>query len=366
MNSARCQMGSPYIEWAKTQAHGRFNLATSGVSQYPIAELANSGDLRLEDIELSGPSWYGYEPLQRALAAKAGVPAECVVAANGTSMANHLVMAAALDPGDEVLIEEPAYDPLLHTARLLGARVRRFRRPFEEQFRVDPREIERAITPCTRLIVLTNPHNPSGAFTDEATLQRIGEIARGAHARVLVDEVYLEASFSNAARSAFHLGNQFVATGSLTKAYGLGGLRCGWILAEPDFARAIWRLNDLYGVIPAHPAERLSVIALQHLDRIRERARSLLEANRRLLDAFLDSQPDLQCLRPPFGTVVFPRLACGNADAFCQTLRERFETVVVPGRFFESPEHFRIGIGGDTATLAEGLRRMGTALQAQA
>ena len=244
---------SEYIEWAKTRSQARFNLATSGVMHYPMADLP----VRLEDIELSGPSWYGYEPLQQALAAKSGVATENVVAAAGTSMANFLAMATILGPGDEVLIERPAYDPLVSTAAYLGAIVNRFERRFVDGFRIDPLAVERAVTDRTRLIVLTNMHNPSGALVDNETLSQVGEIARRAGARVLVDEVYLEALFGQPAPSAFHLGNEFVTTTSLTKAYGLSGLRCGWILAEPELAKKMWRLNDLFGNIPAHPAERL-------------------------------------------------------------------------------------------------------------
>src|SRR6185503_10806304 len=127
-------------------------------------------------------------------------------------------------------------------------------------FLIDVREIEKAISPRTRLIVLTNMHNPTSTLADNGTLNGIGEIARDARARVLVDEVYLEAMFDHAPRSSFHLGNQFVATGSLTKAYGLSGLRAGWVLAEAPLAEKMWRLNDIFGVIPAHPAERLSVV----------------------------------------------------------------------------------------------------------
>src|SRR5918997_6434230 len=218
---ARRVTGSPYQRWAKTRSQARFNLASSGLKNYPLAELP----VRLEDLELSGPSWYGYEPLQAALAAKCQVPPECVVAATGTSMANHLVMAALLEPGDEVLIERPAYEPLVAVAQYLGAKVRRFARAFEDGFAVDPGLLERSVSARTRLIVLTNLHNPSGALADEGTLRRVQAVARGVGARVLVDEVYLETLFDEAPRSAFHLGDEFIVTSSLTKVYGLGGLR---------------------------------------------------------------------------------------------------------------------------------------------
>jgi len=346
------------MEWAKTRADARFNVATSGVSPCPIRELG----VTLEDIDLSGPSLYGYEPLQRALAKKCGVSMDSVVAAVGTSLANHLAMAAVVEPGEEVLIEHPVYEPLLALARYLGAQVTRFERRPAAGFRIEPQEIARRISARTRLIVISNLHNPSGALTDEPTLDALRDIARQAGTRVLVDEVYLEMLWAHPTRSAFHLGREFIVTGSLTKAYGLSGLRCGWILAEPELTRKIWRLGDLFTVTPPHPAERLSVVALDRLERIRERARTLLDRNRALLDRFLDSRPDLLVTRPGFGTVVFPRWAGGDTTRLCDLLRAKYETTVVPGRFFGMPEHFRIGIGGETDMTSASLERLAAAL----
>lgn len=333
------------------------------MNPYALADLVVLAGTRMEDLELFGPSGYGYEPLQRALAAKAGVATECVVAATGTSMANHLAMAASFEPGEEVLIEQPAYELLVSTAQYLGAKVRRFARRFEDGFRLDPGEVERALSPRTRLIVLTNLHNPSSSLADESTLREVGEVAKSVGARVLVDEVYLESCFSMNWRSAFHLGTHFIVTSSLTKAYGMGGLRCGWVLAEPDLAKRMWRLNDLFGVSAAHPAERLSVIALNHLPEIVAHYKGLLDANREEINRFFDAQPALEVVRQTFGTVLFPRLRDGNVDAFCQCLREKYETTVVPGKFFEMSGHFRIFVGAERTVLKEGLERLGAALR---
>ncbi len=133
-------------------------------------------------------------------------------------------------------------------------------------------------------------------------------MARSVGARVLVDEVYLDAVYINTPKPSYHLGAEFVVTSSLTKIYGLSGLRCGWILAEPDLARAMWRLNDLFESIPAHPAELLSVVALENLDYIRERARKIVEADRALLHEFLDSQEAISSPRTDFGTTAILRL----------------------------------------------------------
>ncbi len=359
MTESRTAISSPYMEWAKTCSQARFNLATSGVASVPINEFP----VRIEDIEITGAAEYGYGELRERLAAKTGVPVECVAQANGTSMANFLAMAACIEPGDEVLIEQPAYELLLNTARFLGAKVRRFARRFEDEFRIDPVEVRRNATSATRLIVLTNLHNPSGVLIADEVLREIGEIAREFRARVLVDEVYLDAAFSLNPQTSFRLGPPFLVTNSLTKVYGLSGLRCGWVLAEQTLARRIWRLNDLMDASHVHAAERMSVIALDHLDQFAARSKDLLETNRGLLDRFLDSQEkNIEVVRPAFGTIVFPRLRHGHAKDFCTVLRDRFETTVVPGEFFEMPENFRLGIGGDSKTLEAGLKQLGAAL----
>jgi aspartate/methionine/tyrosine aminotransferase len=181
---------------------------------------------------------------------------------------------------------------------------------------------------------------------------------------VLVDEVYIETLFEESPRTAFHLGNEFVITSSLTKAFGLSGLRCGWIFAEPELAQRMWLLNDLFASTPVHSGERLSVVALDQISEIGERAQELLDRNRVLLNEFLDTREDLEVVRPEFGTVMFPRVVNGNADRLCTVLREKFETSVVPGRFFELPSHFRVGIPVSSEVLEQGLARLGQALDA--
>ncbi|MGZ5504253.1 MAG: aminotransferase class I/II-fold pyridoxal phosphate-dependent enzyme, partial [Chthoniobacterales bacterium] len=271
----------------------------------------------------------------------------------------HLAMAAVLEPGDEVLLEQPTYGLLLDVANYLGASIKRFQRKPETNFDIDLQEIADACSSKTKLIVLTNLHNPSGALIPQETLRAIGAIAQRGGAQVLLDEVYAEMVWD---RTRTERGPEFIITNSLTKAYGLSGLRCGWIVASPELARRMWRLNDLFGVNAAFPADQLSVSAFDHLEKFRERARLLLEANRPLIDAFLDSRRDLQCFRPSAGTVFFPRLLKGDTEALVRLLRGKFETSVVPGRFFEMPQHFRIGIGGETAELQAGLERLGNAL----
>jgi aspartate/methionine/tyrosine aminotransferase len=352
------QRHSEYMHWAKLHSGARFNLATSGVAGFPLGELPVS----IEQLQINGDSTYGYEPLQRAIANKCGVDPDCVVAADGTSMANHLAMAALVDPRDEVLIEHPTYELLTAAALYLGADVKSFARREENGYALDPAEILRVLSPKTRLIVLTNLHNPTSVRTPDYVLLEVGDLAKSVGAHVLVDEVYLDAVYENTPRTSYHLGPEFVVTNSLTKVYGLSGLRCGWILAQPDLARALWRLNDLFGAVAAHPAELLSVVAFQNLDQIRDRARKTLDADRVLLKNFLSQQTGVSAARTEFGTTSFLRLKKGGAEQFLQRLRTEYETSAVPGRFFGMPSHFRIGMGVNTEMFGEGLRRIALAL----
>jgi aspartate/methionine/tyrosine aminotransferase len=349
---------SDYMHWSKTQSRARFNLATSGVAPFPLRELP----VDLKELEINGDDSYGYAPLQQAIAAHHGVDPGCVVEAAGTSMANHLAMAAIIEPGDEVLIEHPAYGPILDVADYLQANIKRFRRAEENGWAIDPADVRRCVTPKTRLIVITNLHNPTSALTPESVLREIGDIARMVGGFVLVDEVYLDAVYEETPRTAFHLGPEFVVTSSLTKVYGVSGLRCGWVLAQPDVAWKMRRLNDLFSATPVFPGELLSVAAFQHLNLLRERARHIVEADRKLLRDFLVEQLAISAVRTHWGTTSFVRLANKDAGAFLERLQSEFDTSAVPGRFFEMPDHLRVGMGVNTEMFAEGLNRIGRAL----
>lgn len=347
------------MQWAKKRPKVTYDLALSGILNLPFAEM----EATIDDVDLNGNNSYGYPPLVNALADHCQVDAASVVTiSGGTSMANHLAMAAAVDHGDEVLIEEPTYEPLLALAEYFGARIKRFPRPFENDFRVDVDALAKQITKQTRLIVLTNLHNPSSTLIDEDTLRQIGELARSAGARVLVDEVYLEAMFEAAPRSCVHLGPQFISTSSLTKGYGLSGLRCGWILAEPNLAERMRLLHDVFGAVGPHPAETLSVLAMSRLPKFVARAKSILETNRATLRDFLDTREELQTVRTTHGTTSFPRLLKGGVDDLWTTLNDKYDTAFVPGRFFESPQHIRLGMCAEPQLFAEGVRRLGLAL----
>lgn len=352
---------SVYITWAKRHAAARYNLANSGILGCNLNDLP----ITMDDVALNGKNEEGYGPLKEAIAAKYGVTADQVVTEQGTSMANFLAMATALERGDQVLVEQPAYDPLLCALKYIGAEIKRFSRSFDNGYRIDVDEVKRSITPRTRMIVITSPHNPSGVAIDLATIKEIGELALDAGAIVLVDEVYRDILFEDAEPVAASLGSQFITTGSLTKSYGLSGLRCGWVLCEAELAERMRRLNDLFGVVGSMPSDALSAAAFRHLDKLEARTRALIEPNMALVREFLREHEDvLECIVPPRSMIVFPRLKNHDDSQPLHDLLRRFETSIVPGKYFEESRHFRLGFAVKTEDVSAGLRNLSKALRA--
>jgi aspartate/methionine/tyrosine aminotransferase len=350
-------MQSDYMHWAKFKPAVRYPLTGSEVAHFHMDQLS----FGIAELDLDGASHPRYRPLLEAIARRYFVSPDQVVTADGTSMANFLAMGALVSPGDDVLIERPAYEPLLGAASFLGANIKRFERTFKSGFSLDAAAITEALTERTRLIVVTNLHNPSGVFASDDELRAVGRLARSVGARVLVDEVYLDSTVPRG-RSAVHLGPEFVTTNSLTKVYGLSGLRCGWVLAAPQLAERMWRLNDLFGVNQAHPAERLACIAFDRLDDVIGNNPELLADNRNRWNAFLGMRDDLECAAAGHNLTAFPRWSGGDTERLDRLLRERYDTAVVPGRWFEMPDHFRLGLTLPAVDFDEALNRLGMAL----
>ena len=353
---------APYMEWAKTRPAARFDLAISNVLPCSIDDLPGAANA----LALNGANDNGYAPLIVSIAERYGVDAGHVTTAQGASGANFLVCAALLSPGDDVLVERPGYDPLMASPRLLAANIVRYDRTFEDRYAIDPQRIADAITPRTKLVIVTSPHNPSGIIAGREALQEVGRIAAAYGAHVLVDEVYLDSTGTPVAPAA-RLGDTFISTSSLTKSYGLSGLRCGWILSSAAVAERVRRARDVVDGTGSIVAERLSVVAFQHLEHLMARTRQLLDANGAVMNAFLQSRRDLEYVPPEGGTVAFPRIrGVNDTRAFAERLHADRDTAIVPGRFFDAPAHFRVGFSGAPDALKEGLSRLGQALDALA
>ena len=353
---------APYMHWAKTHERAAHDLTGSNLLACELADLPGARGA----LELSGPNDEGYAPLLEAIAGHYGTSADRVCTASGCSGANFLVIAALVRSGEEILVERPGYDPHVGAARLLGATVRRFDRTFDGGFALEPERVAHAVSDSTRLIVVTNPHNPSGVVAGREALEAVGRIAEDVGAKVLVDEVYLDTLVDRSVESACSLGPAFISTSSLTKAYGLSGLRGGWAVAEPGVVEAMRRVRDVVDAVGSFPSERLATLAFERLDSLLARARGILVPNMELLCAFVDASDKLEWVRPQGGAVGFPRIrGLDDCGAFVERLHSRHGVGVVPGAFFEAPAHFRVAVGGRREVLEQGLDAMGEGLDAR-
>jgi hypothetical protein len=260
------------------------------------------------------------------------------------------------------------YDPLAGACRLAGATVRYFERRFEDGYRLDLDRIARLLSPRTRLVILTSPHNPSGCRIGEPDLVALGALM-APRGWVLVDEVYLDAANLVAGRpatagTAARLDGPFIVTNSLTKSYGLAGLKCGWSIASPMNAERLRRTRDIVENAGSAPADVLGALAFTHLARLAERTRSLLGQNVTLARELLTDHPRVRLAAPPEASVVFPRVvdpAYADGDDFAEQLLAEHGVAVAPGSFFGSAAHVRISLAGDREALAAGLARLAQA-----
>lgn len=352
---------APYMTWAKQHPVCAFELSGSNLLPCTLEDLPGAQ----EALELYARNDDGYPPLLDAVGARYGVDASRVALATGASGANFLALAALIRPGDEVLVEWPGYDPHGGAARFLGARVRTFERRREDGFRLDADRVAEAITAETRAVMIANPHNPTGVYADGDAMLAVGEVARSMGAKVIVDEVYLDTMFDLDTTPSALWGDTFVSTNSLTKSFGLSGLRVGWMLAGSETVERVLRARDIVDAVGSIPSARLGVLAFERLDALLDRARAILEPNGALLRDFVIARPELEWVPPDGGAVAFPRLVgVDDAEPFVRRARAQFDVGVTPGRFFGCPGHFRVSVAGERSVLEGGLEALGRALDA--
>ena len=352
-----------YIEWAKSLRPVTINLARSGIDLCPPSMLG----LRAGDVVANLPVTYGYAPLRRAIATRYRVAeSQVFTVSGGTSFANYVACAAVLDGcprGAEVIVERPTYEPLLRVPEAFGHRVRRFDRTHADGFAIDLDRFASQVTKRTCLALISNLHNPSGTRIPMATLKRMARLLARVGAFLVVDEVYLECLFGGRTESCVHAGSNVVTTNSLTKAYGLDGLRAGWMLGPRSIVERAGRINNLMTNNGVAPGEQMALAAFHRHRAISRRSRAILDANLDIVRAFFARERRLEATIPPGGNVIFPRLPGGvDSDRLTTHLVRRYSTQIVPGRFFEMPSHVRISFGCRAALLTRGLENISRAL----
>ena len=339
-----------HLAWSKEQ-HGRWRLSHAD-SAVVTPELESLGLPHRAGTPLPLDV---LPPLERALGARLGAPGGRVLVTAGASEANACVVAGLLEPGDEALVESPGYEPHRAVPPWFGASVRTFARRREHGYSRVCEAVEAALGPKTRLVLLTDLHNPSGVPLEPADAAALTALAERRGLRLLCDETFRDAS-QRPAGTLGALSDRWVTTSTLTKAYGLGSLRVGWVSGSAAVLARCAEAQNALSVEPAGPSLALALALVPHLDALRVRGREILSANHarwaRLVadglpcDASVTSQ----------GTTAFVHLpGPAGGDAFAAFAAERFELLVVPGRFFGEPRGVRIALGGEPARCAAAL-----------
>jgi aspartate/methionine/tyrosine aminotransferase len=349
-----------YLEWAiKHGASCKFDLATSGIQN--ACDLLTIDPASLHDLD-------GWKKIREVIARANDVPQNETIAALGTAHAVWLAYASLLSPGDELVVEQPAYEPLLTAALGMGLTIKRFDRLENKGFAVDPDVVARAITEKTKAVVISNLHNPSGARVSREALAACAKAADRVGAFLIVDEVYapFDALCDDSgifAGSARKLGANVVALASLTKCYGLGPHRIGWMLAHPEvIRRAESAILSSCGMLPLAHAN-LAIQAFSALPALAKRARLGLAEKRSAVSAWVASRNDLEWHAPAEGLFGFAgvKKKANVREAIERGMREH-DVKVVPGEFFELPHGFRIAWSLDEALIPEALARLGRVL----
>jgi len=341
-----------YLEWAQAfqPRPWRVSMLLSGLS-IPLSDLGVApGEVERATL---GPA--ADPEIRAAVAARYGVGEPEVLPVLGTSMGVFLVVASVLRPGDRVLVEEPVYEPLLAAPRAVGGEIHRFPRRREDGWRLDPRAVLDAWVEGVKLVVVSDLHNPTGRSPGDEALAELAREAEARGAWVLVDEVYRDFR-SGPVGTARALGGPILAVSSLTKVYGLGPLRAGWVLAPPErIARMASILNVLYAQAPL-PGTPYFRAGLRQAERLRERGRARAAAGWEVVEGWAAGREYPRVHRPDGGIHAWFELPPGltGTEAAERLLRDH-RVGVVPGRFFGDDTGIRVGFALDPGPLEEGL-----------
>lgn len=350
----------------------RYNLSESGVHPLNTAELLElaGSDVDLLSIRHEYGQSNGSDALRARIAALyPGASEGGVLVTVGGAEANFTAAWHLMEQGQKVAVMVPNYMQVPGMLETFGAEVLTFPLLEETGWQPDLDRLRACLEQGARFILVTNPNNPTGAILTEASMDAIVREADRTGAWILADEVYKGAELDgNETPSFFGRGERIIVTNSLSKAYGLPGLRIGWIVGPEQIREDLWSRTDYTTITPATLSDLLATLALEPAtrERIRTRTRSILTRNLPLLIEWMEGQQGLFSYRPPqAGAICYVRYdAPVNSTELAERLRREDEVLVVPGDHFGMDHHLRIGIGPPAELLLEGLERMARQFEA--
>jgi aspartate/methionine/tyrosine aminotransferase len=342
-----------------------FDIGESAVKTLSVEDI----EIDLDKVLLRYGYHSGHPDLRDEIAQQyPGLSGDHIVVTTGASEANFAVVSALVNPGDHVIIEHPNYPSLYEVPRSLGCDVSLHTLKFENRFRPDLDELEKMITPQTKLVSLTHPNNPTGAMISEEDLRRVIELVESYDTFLLFDETYRHmASDENILPPAASISPKVISIASMSKCYGLPGIRTGWLATKnPFILDSAVAIREQLSISNNSLSEEIALSVLHRKEKFLTEARSRIESNRELVADWISRQSDFEWVYPEVGVVCFPRIKKHvnvEPEAVYRLLAEKYRTFVVPGRCFEMDErHFRIGFGANPEEIEKGLANLNKAL----
>ncbi len=348
-----------------------FDLSESGIRAVSLRELIELG-FELDEV-LDTPLGYsqsnGTVELRELLTEQyPGADVDNIEVTNGTSEANYLVALVALKSGDEMALQIPNYMQLWGPPRSLGARIRTFSLDFTRLWEPDWEEFEKAVTEKTRLVYVSNPNNPSGAVLSPESMQRIVRRCDEVGAYLLADEVYSGAErLLEQTPSFWGMSDRVIVTSGLSKAYGIPGIRIGWMVGPKDLVAQCWSQHDYITIGPNKLSDIMARTAVSPKNRqkLYERTRSILQENLPHMLSWLESFGGFFSYVPhTAGAFYFVKYASPLPSYdLCRKILDRQSTLIVPGRHLGMEGFLRIWMGGELDFLQHGWQRVGAEIR---
>jgi aspartate/methionine/tyrosine aminotransferase len=341
-----------------------YDIGESAVKFLTVDQL----DIDLQDVALRYGYHTGQPSLRAALAEQyPGLTPDQIVVTAGASEANFAVVSASVKPGDHVIVEHPNYPSLYDVPRSLGCDVSLFHLRFEEGFRPDLDRLEQMVTPGTRLISFTHPNNPTGSMMSESDLLRLVEFVEEKDIFLMFDETYREMDAVHSLPPAATLSDKVISISTMSKAYGLPGIRIGWVATKNQaILDAILAIREQVTICNNALGEVIALHMLERKDAFLSQALGHIEKNRRIVAEWMSAQEHFEWVYPEAGVVSFPRFKAGapvDPEAFYRLLVENYKTFAVPGRCFEMDNrYFRLGFGATAEEIEIGLQNINQAL----
>lgn len=352
----------PLEDWFDSyQYEVDYDIGESGVKYVGLGSLG----LDLEHVQLRYGHHRGSPELRSIISEQyEGLAADQICVTNGSSESNFSVVASLVGDSDHMVVEHPNYPSLYEVPRSLGLSHDLFRIVYEEGFKPDLGRLEQLIKPNTELVTLTHPNNPTGSVISEKTLREVIELVESRNAYLLHDETYRELSFEKPPPPAATLSDHAISMTTMSKAYGIPGIRIGWIAGPKHIVESVRAVREQLTICNNVLGEAIAMSVLNKRETILKGVRQRVQRNFETLKRWMAHQDVLEWVEPSGGVVCFPRLKNGSStEELCRTLATKYRTFTVPGYGFEMNRHLRIGFGGDAEELDEGLKRLTQAIK---